>query len=205
MPGPAEQALRAWRRLQERNLAWRPDSVSIIDDDQEEIARLRAHAVGLSDIFSQVEARGGPRLPWMVDRRSDRAILGAMQVSFYRLKNGSYSLGNYTRRDGHPDVRRDWEFIEDAWYCIVKEMRKEAANQVLLIYSDEPIFVGADGRIGQLVEERFASNEAAIQRACELSRGLHFHSPSIKDPSTREVIWTEPELRQEIAYRAKAA
>ena len=131
VPGPTEQALRAWRRLQNnRNLAWRPDSVSIIDDDQEEIARLRAHAVGLSDIFSQVEARGGPRLPWMVDRRSDRAILGAMQVSFYRLKNGSYSLGNYTRRDGHPDVRRDWEFIEDAWYCIVKEMRKEAANQV---------------------------------------------------------------------------
>jgi hypothetical protein len=206
IPGPAEQAFRAWRRLHERNLAWRPDSESIVEDDQEEIARLREHAIGLGMVVARVEARGGPRLPWLVDRRADRAVLGTMQVSLYRLPNGSYSLGAYTRRDGAtPDVKRDWEFIEDAWYCIVKEMRKEAAIPVLLIYSDRSIFVGPAGRVGKVIDERFDSNDAAILRACELAKGLHFHSPSIKDAKTREVIWTEPEIRQEIEYRAKAA
>jgi len=48
IPGPVEQALRAWLLLNDHNLAWRPDSVSIAVDDQEQIGLLRAHAIELS-------------------------------------------------------------------------------------------------------------------------------------------------------------
>ena len=47
VPGPVEQAVRAWRRLHERGLAWRPDSVSVLGDDQQQIAAQRQHAVGV--------------------------------------------------------------------------------------------------------------------------------------------------------------
>ncbi len=43
--GPAEQALRAWIRLHDRSLPWRPDEESVIGDDQDQIARHRAHAI----------------------------------------------------------------------------------------------------------------------------------------------------------------
>jgi hypothetical protein len=41
---PAEQAIRAWLRLHERRLPWRPDSTAIVEDDQDRIARHREHA-----------------------------------------------------------------------------------------------------------------------------------------------------------------
>src|SRR5580658_3533664 len=60
IPGPAEQTFRAWLRLHEKKLAWRPDSVSIATDNQDQIARHRKHAVELSKMLARVEARGGP-------------------------------------------------------------------------------------------------------------------------------------------------
>src|SRR5580704_10696890 len=68
VPGPAEQALRAWLRLQERNLVWRPDTISLSENDQKQIAAHRDHAIELDAALARVEARGGPRLPWHVDR-----------------------------------------------------------------------------------------------------------------------------------------
>jgi hypothetical protein len=121
VPGAAEQAVRAWLRLHEHRLPWRPDSASIAEDDQDQIARLREHAITLSDIIARVEARGGPRTPWVVDRQRSRATLGPMEVTFYTLLNGSFVLASYTRKDGNPDVKRDRELIEDAAYCIAKE------------------------------------------------------------------------------------
>ena len=32
IPGPAEQAIRAWIKLHDRKLPWRPDSTAIADD-----------------------------------------------------------------------------------------------------------------------------------------------------------------------------
>src|SRR5262249_53171535 len=107
LPGPAEQAIRAWLRLHERRLPWRPNSAAIAGDDQYQIARHREHAINLSDIIGRVEARGGPRTPWAVDRRRSRATFGPMEVSFYTLPNGGFSLASYTRKDGNPDVERD--------------------------------------------------------------------------------------------------
>ena len=123
--GPAEAALRAWRRLDERHLAWRPDSVSIVEDDAERIATHRQEAINLGDILRRVEARGGPQPRWAVSLPESEATLGRIHVGFYKLQNGGFSLSVYSRRDGvHPDVRRDWSLIEDAVFCIAQEFKK---------------------------------------------------------------------------------
>ena len=123
--GPAEAALRAWRRLDARHLAWRPDSVSIVEDDAERIATHRQEAINLDDLMRRVEARGGPQLPWAVSLPEAEATLGRIHVSFYKLQNGGFSLSVYSRRDGvHPDVQRDWSLVEDAVFCIAQEFEK---------------------------------------------------------------------------------
>ena len=127
VPGPVEQAFKAWRRLHERKLVWRPDTVAINEDNQGRIAAHRNHAIELSEALKRVEARGGPRMPWIADRAGCRATLGPMEVTFYNLASGSFSLAHYTRKDGDPDVKRDRDFIDDAIFYIAKEMKKEAA------------------------------------------------------------------------------
>jgi transcriptional regulator with XRE-family HTH domain len=123
--GPAEAALRAWRRLDARHLAWRPDSVSIVEDDAERIATHRQESINLDDILRRVEARGGPQLPWAVSLPESEATLDRIHVSFYKLQNGGFSLSVYTRRDGvHPDLQRDWPLVEDAVFCIAQEFEK---------------------------------------------------------------------------------
>src|SRR5258708_12114578 len=136
IPGTAEQAIRAWLGLHERRLPCRPDSTAIVEDDQDQIARHREHAIDLSDMIARVEARGGPRTPWTVDRQRFRTSFGPMEVSFYPLANGGFSLGNYTRKDGSPDVQRDHELIEDAAYCIAKEF---TSGPLTLVYHDPPL------------------------------------------------------------------
>jgi hypothetical protein len=122
MPGPAEAALLAWRRLHNNHLAWRPDSVTILEENPERIAAHRQHAIDLVALLGRVEARGGPRLSWSVSIPDSVATLDRLHVSFYKLQNGGFSLSVYSRRDGTPpDVRRDWTLIEDAVFCIVRE------------------------------------------------------------------------------------
>jgi transcriptional regulator with XRE-family HTH domain len=127
--GPAEAALRAWRRLDARHLAWRPDSVSIVEDDAERIATHRQEAINLDDIQRRVEARGGPQLSWAVSLPESEATLERIHVSFYKLQNGGFSLSVYTRRDGvHPDLQRDWPLVEDAVFCIAQEFEKHGGR-----------------------------------------------------------------------------
>jgi hypothetical protein len=124
IPGPAEQALRAWVRLQRLGLAWRPDGVAIGERSPERIAEqikvyLR-NAVDLDGLIKRVAARGGPSAPWDVRLASRQASLGPVVVSFYPLVNGGFSPASYTRRDRTPDLQRDWTLIEDALACIAK-------------------------------------------------------------------------------------
>jgi transcriptional regulator with XRE-family HTH domain len=142
--GPAEAALRAWRRLNERHLAWRPDSVSIVEDDTERIAVHRQEAINLDDILRRVEERGGPKLPWTVNLADSEANLGKIHVSFYKLQNGGFSLSVYSRRDGeHPDVKRDWPLIEDAIFCITREFEKHRRQaDALRAFADDLTAVG---------------------------------------------------------------
>lgn len=123
VPGPAQAALRAWRRLAERNLPWKPDSVSIVEDDQDQIARHRLHTLGLESLLERVEARGGARIPWTVSIPEGKARLGPVEVGFYKLQSGGFSVSTYRRKDTDPDVQRDRPLIEDAIFCIASEFQ----------------------------------------------------------------------------------
>ena len=118
IPGPAEQSVRAWLRLHERGLAWRPDGEAIATGDDAMIARHREHSVELDELLKRVDSRGGPAAPWQVDLERGRAMLGPLQVSFYKLRNGGFSPQSYRRTDGPVDMQRDWPLIEDAYACI---------------------------------------------------------------------------------------
>jgi len=116
IPGPAEHALRAWQELQRRGLPWRPGD----DDAAEQLGPHRAHAIELYELLLRVDKRGGPSNAWSVDIERGQATLGPVRVSFYKLTNGGFSPSFYTRSDGHPDIKRDWQLIEDAFACIAK-------------------------------------------------------------------------------------
>jgi hypothetical protein len=205
VPGPAEQALRAWIRLHDRNLPWRPDTESVVKDDQDQIARHRAHAIRMDELLARVEARGGPRVPWLVDRGRQIATLGPMEVSYYKLESGSFSLANYRRKDADPDVQRDWEAIEDAAASIAYALRKDPDyGPVTLVVHDGP----ALGRVVQQELTEFASNREALRVVCSRLGSPSFHDPFIMGPSRSQkrpdLIWDRHDLRRECDRRKTA-
>jgi len=122
VPGPVEQAIRAWLRLSGMGLVWRPDGIPIWDIDQ--TALFREHAVELAAVIEKVKKRGGPSAPWDVNLSDRRARLGPVEVSFHVLDNKSFSPSCYTRKDFAPDIKRDWGLLEDAFYCIADAIAK---------------------------------------------------------------------------------
>jgi hypothetical protein len=132
MPGAAEQALRAWRKLQQLGLAWRPDGLPIGENDTagmaEQIGLYRQHAIDLEGLLRRVEERGGPAAPWEVDLVAQKAVLGSMVVTFYRLPNGGFSPATYRRTSGDPDAHRDAHLLEDAYACIAHELARRPAQ-----------------------------------------------------------------------------
>ena len=132
VPGPIEAALRAWRALEERHLPWKPDSVSIASDDQDQIERHRKHAEEFAALLKRVEERGGPKNPWTVDFSKSTANFGHLEVGFYKLQNEGFSLSTYRRKDKAPDLARDMPDIEDAAYCIAAAFAKARASAAAL-------------------------------------------------------------------------
>jgi hypothetical protein len=132
VPGPIEAALRAWRSLQERHLPWKPDTVSIVVNDQDQIERHLKHAEEFAALLKRVEARGGPKNPWTVDFLKCAASFGPLEVGFYKLQNEGFSLSTFRRRDRAPDLARDMPDIEDAAYCIADTFAKARASSAAL-------------------------------------------------------------------------
>src|SRR5271170_5470266 len=128
VPGLAEAALRAWRTLHDRNLPWKPDSVSLFRDDQNQILHHRRHTIEMAAVLKRVEKRGGPAHPWSVDLSKNSATFGPFDVGFYNLQNGGFSLSSYRRLDGPPDQERDMPFLEEAAYCISQAFEKARAS-----------------------------------------------------------------------------
>lgn len=120
IPGPAECAINAWMQMEALGLAWRPDSVTLINCDSQSIATHRNYVLGLKETLKRVAERGGPASPWVVDIEKRCATLGPIKLSFYHLKNGDFSPSWYSRRDCSPDLERDRHLIEDAIACIAK-------------------------------------------------------------------------------------
>jgi hypothetical protein len=201
VPGPAQQAILAWVRLHERHLPWRPDSVSVAVDDQDQIARHRSNAIDLDAVLRRVEARGGAKAPWAVDWDSGRASLETMEISFYKLKNGGFSLGPYRRTDSYPDLARDREMIEDAVYCIAKTLEKKSPD-----YGPVTAFAhdGPDkGRVANQQLKEFPTASAAVRFICEHLGTPGFHDPVVK---TRDgdLLWDTRELHRECIRRSNA-
>lgn len=124
--GPAEQALRAWQKLNQLGLPWSPDSTDLVETDPEQIAAHRAHAIDLTNLLLKVHQRGGPSGAWTVDLVRNKATLGPYAISFYRTTTGSFSPQSYKRTDGTPtDLQRDWPYIEDAFACIAAALSQK--------------------------------------------------------------------------------
>lgn len=129
IPGPAEQALRAWLRLEELGLAWRPESLAFGEDDSNkiaaQIAEHRRHAIDLDAMLRRVKARGGPSAPWVVDLGKRCATLEGMKITFYALGNSGFSPQSYSRKDSiPPDIGRDQMLIEDGFAAVAREIAK---------------------------------------------------------------------------------
>lgn len=202
MTGPAVQAIRAWIRLHNRHLPWRPDTVSIIEDDQDQIERHRLHTINFDEILSRVEKRNTARLPWVVDWDKGKATLGPMEVGFYKLVSGGFSLSTYHRSDGYPDVERDADLIEEAVYSIAQALKKQNPDfgPVVLVAHDGP----AKGRVASQRLESFPTLKAAVQHACQASGTSGFHEPFIATESPMELLFDHHELRRICQRRIEA-
>lgn len=111
---PAAQALRAWCRLAERGLVWRPDGEAIVVEDLALAAAARRRTLGFEEILARVAARGGPKRRWRVNIARRRAATQGIVVSFDQLADGSFLPASYCRTDGTADLRRDWPVVEEA-------------------------------------------------------------------------------------------
>lgn len=124
IPGPARQALQAWRRLNKFGLPWRPDGIALPGDTDDELAeqisKLRYHAIGIDRILRRVRERGGPTAPWKVSLDKRKAELGTLVIPFYMLPNGSFSSDRYVRSSSPTSLRHEVQLIEDGIACIAK-------------------------------------------------------------------------------------
>lgn len=176
IPGPARAAFDAWRRLAERHLPWRPDELSLRDNDREQIEGMRAHAKDFATLLRLVESRGGPRNPWTVDLTAGRATFGPFKISFYKLANGGFSLSSYSRADQPPDFDEDSVYLQDASYCIARELAKigpvRESLQAVARYTRENSRVSAWGKVSPSPDEaerRRSSIEAVADALEELA------------------------------------
>jgi hypothetical protein len=126
VPGPAAAAVKAWRELEERRLPWKPDSISVLERDHDQLERIRAHDQLLAQVMREVEARGGPANPWSVDIERGRATFSHADVGFHRLANGGFNVSTYRRFDRSPSDD-DRPEIADAVYCIAQAFARAAA------------------------------------------------------------------------------
>lgn len=95
MPGPPEAALRARRTLADPHLPWKPDSISIFENDQDQITRHRQHTKEQAALIKRVEARGGAGNPWTGNLEKCSATFGHFEVGGYKLQSTGFSLSNY--------------------------------------------------------------------------------------------------------------
>jgi transcriptional regulator with XRE-family HTH domain len=125
---PAAQALRAWCRLADHGIAWRPDADAIDDEDPGTFARRRQQAIGLEAMIKRVAARGGPKKRWRVNLKRRRAMAGPISVMFNTLANGGFCPASYRRLDATADRAGDQAMIEEAIVCFAAAVDAAGAN-----------------------------------------------------------------------------
>lgn len=124
-----------------------------------------------------------------------------MKVSYYKLASDSFSLANYRRKDGEPDVERDWEAIEDAAACIAQAMKKDPHyGPVVLCVHDGP----ALGRVAKQRLREFETSQAALRVLCASLGSSGFYDPFIMGKDSAELIWDTQDLQRECERRKTA-
>src|SRR5262249_49039019 len=112
---PAAQALRAWCRLAERGVAWRPDGEPVEREDLAALADRRRADLGVPEIvLRSKEQRNAWRRSWHVNIDRWRATSAVMVVHFNRLADGGFLPASYRRLDGDADFQRDRPLLEGA-------------------------------------------------------------------------------------------
>jgi hypothetical protein len=131
--GPAEQAIRAWMRLHNYNLPWRPDAIPIAEDDPdfpEQISMLRNESILLDSILQKVQKKGGSTLPWHINLQKGIARLETIEVNFYTMHNGSFSPAMYRRTDKSLlNLDSDRDILEDAIFCVHQALSREQSSK----------------------------------------------------------------------------
>lgn len=168
IPGPAQAALRAWRNLKDRGLAWKPDSVSVLEHDADQIERQRLYAIRFNEMLKQVELRGGPKHPWKINCTRSAATFGTAEVNFHKLANGGFSISSYRRTDRHPDMSRDMPLIEDAAYCIAKEFARFGARAEAL--TDMANYVRTNAALSARDGPKLLTPKQATERKQQIER-----------------------------------
>ncbi|HEY2890297.1 MAG TPA: helix-turn-helix transcriptional regulator [Dongiaceae bacterium] len=125
---PAAQALRAWCRLADHGIAWRPDADAIDDEDPGTLARRCQQAIGIEAMIKRVAARGGPKKRWRVNLKRRRAMAGPISVMFNTLANGGFCPASYRRLDAAADRAGDQAMIEEAIVCFAAAVAAADAN-----------------------------------------------------------------------------
>lgn len=129
---PAAQALRAWCRLADHGVAWRPDAAAIDDEDPGTLARRRQQAIGLDGMIKRVAARGGPKKRWRINLKRRRAMARPICVMFNTLANGGFCPASYRRLDDTADRAGDragdHALIEEAIVCFAAAVAAAGPN-----------------------------------------------------------------------------
>lgn len=134
IPGPATQAIQAWRRMKAFHISWRPDSLALGNDDRlaKLIEHFRRQPIDMKALLERVAARGGANAPWSVDVAAGVARLGLMTVEFYETPGDGFAPSAYRRSDGRLlDLERDQDLLDDAYVCIAEALKKRAASAKL--------------------------------------------------------------------------
>ena len=137
---PAAQALRAWRRLAEQGIAWRPDSEPVEVEDPVAVAEHRRAALGLEVLLHPVSGqRGGWRRRWRINIERRRATSPAMVVHFYRLADGSFLPASYRRLGGLGEAPGDRLLLEEATAAFLEAAVRVEAISGAPSHAAEPV------------------------------------------------------------------
>jgi transcriptional regulator with XRE-family HTH domain len=136
---PAAQALRAWCKLAEHGISWRPDSAPIDIEDPAAVAWRRQQAIGLEGMAKRVAARGGPKRRWRINLKRRRATAGDVSVMFNTLANGGFCPASYRRPDGLADPVGAAALIEEATLSFAAAVAAAGSNWAAVEDAIEPV------------------------------------------------------------------
>jgi transcriptional regulator with XRE-family HTH domain len=147
---PAAQALRAWRRLAERGIAWRPDGEPVEAEDLRVLAEHRR--TELAEMLRRGDRARGPwRRRWRINIERCRATSPAMVVHFNRLADGGFLPASYRRLEGEAQAAADRSLLEEATAAFLEvAARAEAAGRIPTARDGEP---AADAPRRPMLEE----------------------------------------------------